>query len=79
MTGKPPRPVVMTSLESADGQRCVDLIRHGDKSWAFRECRRDPEDNHGWRPLSAAEPRRYPSETEALAAARESVRWLGTS
>lgn len=41
---------VVASLEDAGGDRCVDLIR-GDGGWAWVECRRDPEDAHGWRRL----------------------------
>ncbi|UWQ20063.1 hypothetical protein [Jannaschia sp. W003] len=39
---------VLRSLESADGTRCVDLVAaEGGVAWV--ECRRDPEDGHGWR------------------------------
>ena len=43
------RAVVRASLEDAGGDRCVDLIEGA--SWAWVECRRDPEDGHGWRRL----------------------------
>lgn len=43
--------VVMVSIEDAGGQRCVDLIRREAGDWAWVECRRDPEDGHGWRRL----------------------------
>jgi hypothetical protein len=40
----------MASLEDAGGDRCVDLIVEAG-AWAWVECRRDPEDAHGWRRL----------------------------
>jgi hypothetical protein len=43
---------VTRSLEGADGQRCVDILR-GASGFGWVECRRDPEDSHGWRRLGA--------------------------
>lgn len=44
------RRLVLASLEDESGDRCVDLLRQGaDFGWV--ECRRDPEDAHGWRHL----------------------------
>jgi hypothetical protein len=43
----------MGSVEDVDGLRCVDLVTDG-ATWLWRECRRDPEDSHGWRPTGAA-------------------------
>ena len=44
------KPLVVTSLEDAGGDRCVDILRLG-ASFGWVECRRDPEDAHGWRHL----------------------------
>ncbi|SLN46345.1 hypothetical protein [Roseisalinus antarcticus] len=70
-----PKPVVVASPESADGTRCVDIYRWPDGSFGFRECRRDPEDGHGWRPLGAGRDG-FASQAAALRAARESAGWL---
>jgi len=69
------RDVVMRSIEDGAAQRCVDLIRLASGDWAFVECRRDPEDGHGWRRV-AAPSGGFASEAEALAAARRAVAWL---
>jgi len=46
--------VVMRSLEDADGLRCVDIVTDGVTwTWHWCECRRDPEDGHGWRHTGA--------------------------
>ena len=65
---------VMRSIEDASGQRCVDLIR-GPDGWAFVECRRDPEDAHGWRRLMQPKGG-FASEDMARHAARRMVAWL---
>ena len=68
------RTVVLVSIEDAGGDRCVDILR-ADMSFGWVECRRDPEDAHGWRRL-------YPPRmdfTDAEAArmdARSRVGWL---
>jgi hypothetical protein len=67
--------VVMRSIEGAAGQRCVDLIRGAD-GWAWVECRRDPEDPHGWRRLGAPVGV-FATEAAALDAAHDAVPWLG--
>jgi hypothetical protein len=68
------RDVVMRSIEDVSGQRCVDLICGAD-GWAFVECRRDPEDGHGWRRVGV--PAGAFSDAEmALDAARGAVAWL---
>ncbi|WP_284263058.1 hypothetical protein [Roseicyclus amphidinii] len=70
--------VVMRSIEDASGQRCVDLVR-GARGWAFVECRRDPEDAHGWRRMGVPAGG-YGSQEAALdaglEAARVAVPWL---
>ncbi|WP_227284437.1 MULTISPECIES: hypothetical protein [Paracoccaceae] len=68
------KPVVMRSINDATGQRCVDILgTDGGAYWS--ECRRDPEDAHGWRRLDA--PRGpYADETAAVLAARDAVGWM---
>jgi len=70
------RPVVVQSLEDETGTRCVDLIALRDGAFGFRECRRDPEDGHGWRFLSAAAPLPYASVEQARAAGVVAGGWL---
>ncbi|WGH79536.1 hypothetical protein [Jannaschia ovalis] len=68
------KPVVHHSLEDATGDRCVDLIRTGAR-WAWVECRRDPEDAHGWRRLHP--PRGdFADAAAARADAAGQVAWL---
>lgn len=69
------RDVVTRSLEDTTGQRCVDLIRRAGGDWGFVECRRDPEDAHGWRRCGKVSGGHI-SEAGALAAARGAVSWL---
>ena len=33
----------VTSIEDAEGLRCVDIIERDDHTFVIRECRRDPE------------------------------------
>lgn len=69
------KPLVLRSIEDGSGQRCVDLRREADGSFAWAECRRDPEDGHGWRFLGLGAGG-FPGEAEALADAMASVAWL---
>ena len=71
-----PKPVVVASLEDDTGDRCVDIIRHADGHFTYAECRRDPEDSHGWRRLSAADGPSFSSEFAAYNAALRDVDWL---
>lgn len=66
--------IVLTSIEDACGDRCVDLVRVGsDHGWV--ECRRDPEDAHGWRHLHP--PRMgYADAASARADAALAVGWM---
>lgn len=68
--------VVVRSLESSDGGRCVDLFRRADDTFGFEEFRRDPEDPRGWGPAGAFGHRVFATENDALAAAVDSVGWL---
>lgn len=71
-----PKFVVKSSLEDETGTRCVDLLQNNDGNWAWVECRRDPEDSHGWRRLSPDLNGWFASEKQALTNARQSVVWL---
>jgi len=71
--------VVLESLETDDGLRCVDLFRRPDGSFGYEEFRRDPEDRGVWTPTSFASGLRYPSLEMARGAAALAVRWLSAS
>ena len=68
--------VVLTSLETPEGDRCVDLFRRPDGSFGFEEFRRDPEDVGGWTPVRYYSGGVYPSKEAALAEAARAVPWL---
>ncbi len=70
------KPLVLASIEDATGDRCVDIICLADGQFAYRECRRDTEDAHGWRYLSAAAPTPFDSEDAAREAALANVGWM---
>ena len=42
------KPVVLRSVEDESGDRCFDILDE-DGAFSWVECRRDPEDKHGWR------------------------------
>ncbi|MCF2870026.1 hypothetical protein L0664_03005 [Octadecabacter sp. G9-8] len=70
------KPLVVASLEDDTGDRCVDILKHADDHFTYVECRRDPEDNHGWRRLNEAEGRMFKTEYAAYVAATRDVDWL---
>jgi hypothetical protein len=67
---------VIRSLHNAEVDRCVDILRHDDGTFGFKEFRRDPEDRGGWTLVSYNPRRIYPTEEEAIAVARATVAWL---
>ena len=67
--------VVVTSHQTADGSRCVDIFSRPDGTFGFEEFRRDPEDMGAWTPVSYFSGRRYPTEARALEAAVQSIPW----
>ncbi|MDX8354414.1 hypothetical protein [Cognatiyoonia sp. IB215182] len=70
--------LVIQSIEHATGDRCVDIIRLPDGQFTFRECRHDPEDSHGWRHLSGAQPATFDTAEAARAAALAEIGWMQT-
>lgn len=68
------KPVVVMSVNDETETRCVDVRREeGGFSWV--ECRRDPEDGHGWRiiggPMGG-----FASADAAWKAALRDVAWV---
>ena len=68
--------VVLSSMENAEHDRCVDLFRRRDGSFGFEEFRRDVEDAGVWTPVAYYSRAAYASKGEALAAAVKAVTWL---
>jgi hypothetical protein len=67
---------VTRSLHNDVVDRCVDILKHEDGTFGFKEFRRDPEDRGGWTLVSYNPLRIYSTEAEAIAAARAAVAWL---
>ena len=62
-------------MNDPDGVRCVDIRLTGtDFGWV--ECRRDPEDNHGWRLTGMGEGGFSDADAARAAAARQ-FPWVG--
>lgn len=77
MTERPTeRPLVIESIETPDGDRCVDIFRRDDGTFGFEAYRRDLEDPSGWFPIGRHRLTNYNTETEARAAARQQISWL---
>jgi hypothetical protein len=68
---------VLASYENVDGDRCVDVFIRPDGSFGFEEFRRDPEDMGAWTAIGSLSGRVLSSPSDALAAARGAVTWLG--
>jgi hypothetical protein len=69
--------VVLASHQVPGGNRCVDIFSRPDGTFGFEEFRQDVEDMGRWTPIAYFSARAYPSEEATIAAARESVPWLG--
>jgi hypothetical protein len=74
-----PRNLVISSIETDDGGRCVDIFERPDGSFGFDEYRRDAEDGRGWFPVGFHAERRFATEIEARTAAHATVAWLHDS
>jgi len=55
--------------------RCVDVIRF-EVEFGFKEFRREPEDAGRWMLVADFTSKRFPSEADAVAAARAAIPWL---
>ena len=67
---------VLASPSTPAVDRCVDIFSRPDGTFGFEEFRRDPEDMGAWTPVAYYSGREFPSEEDAIAAAREAVAWL---
>lgn len=72
----PERNMVIRSIETPDGTRCVDIFRRPDMTFGFAEYRHDPEDPSGWYPTGVETDERLATPETALAEARRRIPWL---
>ena len=70
------KPVVLQSINSADGLRCVDVFMRSDGTFGFAEYRRDFEDASGWQQLDKSLSSTFETLELALASAKKLVPWL---
>ncbi len=67
---------VLTSLENAAGDHCVDIFVRDDGTFGFEEYRRDAEDVSGWFSLHRYSHRAFTTAEDALAEAKSRVAWI---
>ncbi|MGD9805944.1 MAG: hypothetical protein AB7E81_22765 [Hyphomicrobiaceae bacterium] len=70
------RNLVLASIETNGGERCVDIFQRPDGSFGFEEYRRDSEDARGWFQIGSFGEKAFPSEAAARDAARRAIPWL---
>jgi hypothetical protein len=70
------RNLVRQSIETPDGDRCVDIFQRADGSFGFEGYRRDPEDGRGWFPISQFGEQRFDSEAAARSASARIFPWV---
>jgi hypothetical protein len=68
--------VVVTSVQTLSGDRCVDIFVRPSGTFGYEEFRRDPEDMGAWTPLHYYSDQEFPGLDETIAAARRSVAWF---
>ena len=68
--------LVIESLETSDGARCVDIFQRADLSYGFEIYRRDPEALIGWFPVGNFANKRFPSEAAARESALKYAPWI---
>lgn len=67
---------VVDSINSPEGDHCVDVFLRDDGSYGFEEYRRDVEDLKGWYSLRRHAGEVFATQQEALARARVRVAWM---
>lgn len=70
------RNLVLRSIETPDGDRCVDIFRRADGSFGFEGYRRDAEDTSGWFRVTSYGEQTYADEATAMAAAARIFPWI---
>jgi hypothetical protein len=69
---------VVLSLESFEGDRCVDVFLRPDGTFGIEEFRRDPEDAGEWYSIAQYPDQVFETKEEAVAYAKAHVPWLRT-
>ena len=67
---------VIESLETPEGDRCVDIFSRDDGSFGFEIYRRDVEALSGWFPIGGHVERVFEKQSLAHAAAAEIAPWI---
>jgi hypothetical protein len=70
------RDLVLVSIETDGGERCVDIFQRPDGTFGFEEYRRDSEDGRGWFRLGSFGEKAFTCEAAARDAARRAIPWL---
>ena len=70
------KPVVVRSIETTDGLRCIDIVRMSDGTFGWAEYRRDNEDPRGWRPTGIESRRVFHDCVAAEKSALGTIGWL---
>ena len=68
--------LVLTSHQTFEADRCVDIFSRPNGTFGFEEFRRDPEDMGAWTPISYFSGHEYNSYVAAVDAATLKVPWL---
>ena len=68
--------VVLSSIETFEGDRCVDIFQREDGTFGFDEFRRDPETKTGWFRTGHFENDEFGAWKDALEEAKRRVIWL---
>lgn len=77
MAQKSLKDLVLKSMETPEGDRCVDLFRRPDGTCGFEVWRRDPEAGR-WIATGGFADVVFDDETAALMAAQKVVPWLSS-
>lgn len=67
---------VIQSLETPDGDRCVDLFKRPDGTFGFEIYRRDTEALTGWFAIGVNIERSFATDQLALEAAAQLAPWI---
>lgn len=70
------RRLVLHSIETEDGGRCVDIFEAPEGGFGFETFRRDREDGGGWYAIGGFDQIRYTTHAEAMAAAQANAPWI---
>ena len=68
--------IVIRSIETTDGDRCVDIFQREDLSFGFEIYRHDPETQTGWFAIGEFASRQFLSQSAAHKAASKYAPWI---